>query len=188
MTSVVKPSAARTPENPAPSSSFGSAKVELGRPVLSSVRCRPPSRRARPASPRSPGSALLGWPKESESRCLPGTLGDCHGAVARRSQLHTDTCHGLARRGAAQDDAKRAPGAPCFAASAGAGVLRGGHGVLSLARLIWRIGVVVTADRKDMTADWVPSQISLRPAERAHPRHRSGYLDRPSAVSFGSSV
>ena len=28
---------------------------------------------------------------------------------------------------------------------------------------ISRIGVVVTADRKDMTADWVPSQISLDP-------------------------
>src|SRR6202047_2120604 len=32
-----------------------------------------------------------------------------------------------------------------------------------LAMSISRIGVVVTADRKDMTADWVPSQISLDP-------------------------
>jgi hypothetical protein len=34
---------------------------------------------------------------------------------------------------------------------------------LGLAIPILCIGVVVTADRKDMTADWVPSQISLDP-------------------------
>ena len=54
------------------------------------------------------------------------------------------------------DDAKRAPEASQGRVSRAA--LKS-----SLAMSISRIGVVVTADRKDMTADWVPSQISLDP-------------------------
>ena len=43
---------------------------------------------------------------------------------------------------------------------------------------ISRIGVVVTADRKDMTADWVPSQISLDP-------HSGRILDTARGLLLG---